>query len=161
MKLVFTKNNLPLSWLIRFGLKQPTSHMAFVFDDKLVFHSNLIGVHIDWYDHFKTKNTIVNQIKLNQGLQFEEDIYQKAIGMNVGKSYDFIALFYFIARAFMFRFFSVPMPLKSNVEMKKAFLCTELAYALPNNYTQALKKKDLAITSPHEVYLALKEVLGV
>jgi hypothetical protein len=161
MKLVFTKNNLPLSLLIRCGLKEPVSHMAYVFDDKLVFHSNLIGVHIDWYDNFKKKNTIVNQIELNQGLQFEEDVYQRAIGMNVGQPYDFIALFYFIFRAFMYRFFNVPMPTKSNTEIKKAFLCTELAYALPKSYTQALLKKDLAITSPHEVYVAIKGALNV
>jgi hypothetical protein len=158
MKLIWTKNKMPLSWLIRWGLDEPVSHFAIVFDGRIVFHSNLFGVHLKWFDTFKKSQEIVFSIDIKLPLEQEEQVYLDIIGTQDGQSYDYCAFFYFMWRGFLRKFFGIPMPLKSFANQKKAFLCTELAFAILNLLKLNEKDLDLSITSPFQLYLLCKRV---
>ena len=158
MKLLFTKNNLPVSLLIRWGLSEPCSHMAFCFDNKLVIHSNFLGLQINWLDRFMRGNTLVDSVDIELDLETEESVYLALLAQYDGSSYDWLAFFSFILAAFKFKFFNVEMPKVAIISDKKSFICTETAYALPKKYLEALKNKDLAIMSPNQIRLVIKGV---
>lgn len=153
MKIIFTKGNSILSKLICWGLNEPVSHVAFVFDDKIVFHSNLLGLHIEWFNTFKKKCQIIFEIDYNTDLENEEDIYQEVISINDGKSYDFAAFFYFIWRGFLYKFFNKPIPIVNKWNNEHQDLCVEVI----RYFNKQLPIKDLSIISPYKLYLILKE----
>lgn len=157
MKLIFTKNNQPLSVFIRWGLKEPVSHFAIVFDDTIVFHSNLLGCHITWFDHFKKSSSIVFQIEKKLSLEKEEHIYRSIINKNYGKSYDFTAFLFFIWRSFLYRVFNKPLPEINKLNSSNNILCTGLAAELPlDEFPELSTIKDTEMLSPYQLYLRLK-----
>lgn len=158
MRLLWTKNKMPLSWLIRWGLDEPVSHFAIVFDDRLVFHSNLFGVHLQWFDTFKKSQQIVFSINLNLPLETEENVYLDVIGRQDSKPYDFRAFMYFMWCGFLRKFFNKEMPKVSSMNDNNAYLCTELAFAILNLLKLEEKDLDLSITSPFQLYLLCKRV---
>src|SRR3972149_5686290 len=111
MKLIWTKSKAPLSVLIRWGLNEPVSHFAIVFDDFLVFHSNLVGVHMVSMNRFlKSTAQIVYEKNYAMVLEDEEAIYRAIISKHDGEPYDFGAFFYFIWRVLLHKFFKTPVP---------------------------------------------------
>lgn len=161
MKLIFTKSSQPLSKLIRAGLNEPVSHFGIVFDNGIVFHSNLLGTHVEWYKTFTKHCDIVYQIEYAMTLEQEEAIYQTILNTYDELGYDFGALFYFAYRVAAYKFFSVPMPSKNEWSKSDKFLCTELAGTLPNSIVPAsIKTEDLSIVSPYSLYLKIKASLA-
>jgi transcriptional regulator of met regulon len=155
MRIAFTRSNLPLSRFIRWGLRENVSHVVFIFDNKIVFHSNLTGCHIEWYNTYKKKVEIVDELEFNLPLEVEEEVYQSIIDKNDGKGYDYKAFLYFCYKAILHRFFGQPMPKTSNWGDKKRFICTGVASELPKEYFPRLQNIDLEILSP----AALRELL--
>lgn len=157
MKLVFTKNTSPLSKLIRFGLGEPVSHFGIVFDNGIIFHSNLMGAHVEWYKSFTKKNSTVEFLDYALPLEKEESIYLSILNTNDGAGYDFKALIYFGYRILLFRLFKIAIPKTNEYQDASKFLCTELAKALPPYILpDSIRSKDLSIVSPYKLYLDLK-----
>lgn len=153
MKLIWTKSNLPLSRFIRWGLKEPCSHVVIVFDNKIVFHSNLLGAHIEWFDTFKKHVEIVHQIEYVLPLEEEELVYQGVIDANDQQPYDFKAFGYFIWSAFRYRILGKPFPSKNPWGRDSANLCTGLVSKIPVEAIPGLEKvKDGDMTSPEKLY---------
>jgi len=158
LKLIWTKSNLPLSLLIRKGLDEPCSHFAVVFDDRIVFHSNLKGCHVEWYSTFKKHNTVVFEEERKLNLEQEELVYQSLIDANDGKSYDYLAFLYFMLMAVRRRLFGKPLPQTNSWQKKSSLLCTGLAAYLPSNLFPELSTiRDLEIISPYQLYLLMKK----
>lgn len=158
MRLIWTKNKMPLSWLIRWGLDEPVSHFAIVFDDRLVFHSNLFGVHLEWFNTFKKHQEIVFQINVSLPLEKEERVYLDILGQHDSKPYDYLAFIYFMWCGFLRKFFNKEMPKRSQLNNTGAYLCTELAFVILNLLKLEEKDLDLSITSPFQLYLLCKRV---
>lgn len=158
MKIIWTKSSLPLSKLIRWGLKEESSHIAIVFDDKIVFQSNLFGVHIDWFNSFKKKCTIVYEIEQKLPLEQEEAIYQAIINKDDGKSYDYKAFAYFIWCGILKKFFNKPLPAVNKWNNVDSFICVELLSLLPEGSFPNQEKlpKDLSMMSPEMVHNIIK-----
>lgn len=129
VKLVWTKSNLPLSWAIRWCLDEPVSHFAIVFDDKIVFHSNLLGTHVKWLATFKKSAKIVFQLEYEMNLDQQEALYQECIKRD-GAPYDFVAFFKLAYYGLRRKWFGIPLPLMPD-DLAWAYLCTDLAIALP------------------------------
>lgn len=156
MKLLFTKNNLPLSKLIRWGLKEPCSHFVIEFDNKIVFHSNLMGTHIQWSETFRKNSEVVCSINYDLPLEQEEAIFQSILNKADGKGYDFKAFAYFIWRAFLYRVFGCTFPKRNKWEEDGKFLCTGLSVELPLDVFPKMKGvEDPEIVSPYQLYLRL------
>lgn len=152
MKLIFTRSRAPLSVLIRWGLKEPVSHFAIVFDDKVVFHSNLLGTHINWFNSFKKSCEVVYTLDRNLSLEAEEQVYQSIIDKNIDKSYDFKAFAYFVWRVILWRLLGKPLPEKNTWAKNGQFLCTGLAAELPPEYFPELDGvQDTEMISPYQI----------
>ena len=157
MKLLFAKNNLPLSVAIRWALKEDCSHFAVEFDSKLVFHSNLVGTHIEWAKTFRTKNVIVHELEYDMPLEQEEQVYQDVLNAYDRRPYDWKALAYFTWRGLLRRFFGTPLPDTNKWASDLGDLCTEvISHIPPALLHDPLLPRSLAITSPFQLYLALK-----
>lgn len=157
MKLIWTKSSLPLSVAIRGLMQEPVSHFGIVFDNGIVFHSNLLGTHIEWYGSFIKHCEVVYQLDYPMSLEDEEAVYRKILNTYDEIGYDFGALLYFAYRAITHRLFNIPLPSKNEWASGSKFLCTELAGILPDNIVSAsLKAEDLSIVSPYQLYLQIK-----
>lgn len=160
MKLVFTKSSSVLSRLIRWGLAEPVSHVAIIFDDKLIFQSNLLGVHLDGIYKFQKTNTIVYSLDIKLSKQAEELIYEKLLVQYDGVYYDFGALFYFFYQALLHKYFGTPWPDKNAWQKPENFLCdgllTTLDRDMPPWFIEAISSLgDIEMKSPYAVYQCL------
>lgn len=153
MKLIWVKGSAPLSKLIMWGLNEPVSHFALVFDEKIVFHSNLMGVKVDWYNSFLKSHQVVFEMNYNPGLKAEEAIYQEVINDNDGKGYDYGAFLYFTWRAFLKKFLLKPIPETNPWGSPDRYLCDEVIQMLPNSICPSeIKRMDLSMKSPYQVW---------
>lgn len=156
MKLAWVKGHAPLSHLIMWGLNEPVSHFAFIFDNSIVFHSDLTGMHISWLSSFLNTHDIVYEIDLQLSLEQEETIYQGVITKYDGSGYDYGAFVYFGWRAFLKKCFGKPMPNSNPWGSKDRYLCDEAIQLLPVEIVgEEIKKMDLSIRSPYQVLLIL------
>lgn len=154
MKLIWTKNNMPLSKLIRWGLREKSSHFAVVFDNSLVLHSHLSGVRLRWFNTFKEEVDIVYEIDFSGWkLEEEEDVFVRFMNNFEGKPYDWRALLFLIWRGFLFRFFGKEFPNKNRWQKMSDFLCTRIAQILPERLVGSL---ELEMTSPDNLYHVIK-----
>lgn len=154
MRIVFTKSNLIGSKLIRWGLNEPTSHVAFVFDEKLVIHSSLNGVELAWFNTFCKKNDIVFHLKYDLPLEQEEEIYQSILNNYDSSGYDYKAYFYFAWCILKMKLFKTPLPKSNAWGSKGSFLCTEMITTLPF-WLLKVDSKDYGIVSPYALYQEL------
>jgi hypothetical protein len=157
MKLLFTKSGAPLSLLIRWGLKQDCSHFVVEFEKLgLVFHSNLLGVHIQWANHFLESATIVHSLTFPMGIEEESTLFSSMAELTEGSPYDFTAFAYFMWRGLLWRIFKVPFPKKNPWAEKGDFLCTEIAEILPLSIRPA--DEDFGMISPELLFNQLSNL---
>jgi hypothetical protein len=154
MRVIFTRSVMPLSQLIRWGLREPVSHMAIVFDDKVVFQSNLLGVHLVSYSKFISSSEIVMERRADLSLEDEEDVFQSISLNSEGRLYDFAGFLFFLWRGFLYRLFRTPLPSRNPWGHKDSYLCTELAESLPDSMW-IFKPKDFGMSSPYSVAIAI------
>jgi len=130
MKLLFTRSQLPLSKLIRWGLNEPVSHVAILLDEKLVFQSNLLGVSIEGIYRLQKACEIVYVVDIPMKFCAEEDLYQLLLQQYDGKPYDFKAFAYFAWRTVLYKLFKKPYPNKNIWQDPNSFLCDGLLTSL-------------------------------
>jgi hypothetical protein len=129
-----------------------------VFDNGIVFHSNLMGTHVEWYGSFVKRCTIVYQKEIQLSLIDEEAIFQSILNTYDSKGYDFGAFGYFVWCAILYRTIGKPFPTRNVLNSNDKFLCTELAAVLPDKLVSpAVKAKDLSIVSPYRLYQEIVE----
>lgn len=157
MKIIWTKSTKPLSLLIRWVFNEPVSHVAFVFDHKLVIHSNLLGVNLQWFNTFKKHCEIVYCKEYDLTLEQEEEIYQGLLDTYDGASYDWGAFIFLAYRGLLWRLFNIPIPNKNPWAHKGMFLCDELVTVLPPWLVELPNDVDFGIMTPYKVYNILKE----
>lgn len=156
MKIVFTKNEMILSKLIRWGLKEPVSHIGFVYGD-IIFHINLLGGHIEYFPTFEKHNEIVKTIDTKMPVHIAKVIFWEIVKAYDGIAYDFSGLFYFLWRGFLWRFFGLDFPAKNALENPGAALCVKAINILPKEYFNIDPEvQDVEMMSPYKVSLLLE-----
>lgn len=155
--MLFVSGTQPLSKLIMWGLSEPCSHFAILFDDKIVFHSTLTGVKIEWYESFLKTHKVEFMIEhKSETLDLEEKVYQEIISKYDGDSYDYKSFLFFTWNVAMLKMFKRPLP-KAGASDLKNFLCTEIAATLPDSVVpSSLKALDLGSISPYQLWLLLQ-----
>lgn len=146
------------SHLIRYFLDEPVSHVAFMFDEKLVIHSSITGVVVLWAQDFLRHHKVYTSKTFHLMNEQEEYVYQELIKVE-GSPYDYDAFTYFSYCAMRRKYFGTPLP-KTNPEGKtNKFLCTELAGLLPDFVfspkSNPFKNRELDIITPYQV---IKEI---
>lgn len=150
ISLVWTKNNSVLSRFIRWIFGEPCSHFAYLLDEKLVFHSNLVGVHLTWFDWFKDKNELVHRVDLDLTLPEQEELYLKILKLFRSGKYDYGAMFYFGISGLLHKIFGRTMPSKNAWGSENAWMCEELFLPLSE---QIQLPASLDIITPERLYL--------
>ena len=165
MKLIFTKSGAPLSRFIRWGLNEPVSHVGILFDNKLVFHSNLLGVHPEGIYSFKSHSELVLELELNLTLDQEEAIYQALLVKYDGNPYDYSAFAYFVWRAFLYKTMNTPIPNTNAWQKPTWYICDGLLECLnipesPEWLKTAIESLgDIEMKSPFKVYQELSKTI--
>lgn len=165
MRLVWTKSHLPLSVFIRWGLRQPVSHFAIVFNDNLLFQSNLLGTGLDYYPVYKQSVTVVHELEVPIDVAAEDRIYNSAMLEMAHKPYGWGAFLYLVWRGFLANYFHRPMPPRNPWWQPGSYLCVGIAQTLdsdgvPEPIRAAVRLiPDLEMITPYQLYLALQGVL--
>lgn len=131
IKVLFTANKLPFSRLLCWVTKSPVSHVAICFDDRIVFHSNPMGVHINSLPWFKRHNRIVWEVTLPERPLHEEEAAYLGITLIEGRGYDFAGIFYLAWRFCLKTFFNRPLPEKNGWGSKRLYNCIEVLGEMP------------------------------
>lgn len=95
MKIIFTKSNIIGSKIIRWVTQESVSHVAFLFDNKVVIHSSLFGVDIKWFKSYKEHNDVVFEINVPLELEKEERIWQSILDKWDSIPYDYFTILKF------------------------------------------------------------------
>lgn len=158
MRIISTESPKVLSKLIKYFLKTKSSHIAFIFDEKWVVHSNLIGVNIrllePWLKHNKIK--VNASIRYNLTLLQEEQIFQSLIEKTSEDDYDYLGFLYFAWRGILYRWFNIPLPKQNAWGKSNAYLCTEMVSQLPNWLTNLDPNLDLGMITPDNLIKILQ-----
>jgi hypothetical protein len=152
MKVLVTRNKLPLSKLICWGFGDPASHLSLEFDGKIVAESNLWGNHIRWAVPFRKANDVVAEIDLPMTLQEEEAVYLN-LHEREGRGYDFLTFFYIGWLIIRYKLLGHAIPEQINDQWANADICTEVAKALPASVLEYDNSK--AFTRPYAVFTAI------
>ena len=161
MKIISTHSSMLLSRLILWGLTKKglpapkASHVAIIFDDRWVLHSNLLGVHIQWAPHFLKNQSVMDEIDYELSLESEEQVYQGLVDECEGLSYDFPGFFYQGWRILLWKLFGRPFPKNNAWNSRGALLCYELAERLPFWITGA-ENLEKRMFTPDEFIALLK-----
>lgn len=163
MKLIWTKSTLPLSVFIRWGLNTDCSHFALVFDSPaggLMFESNLLGTHPKFFKTALKEMTIVHEIDVVIPTELEDKIWDIVVDKYDDKPYNYTAFFYFCWRAILNRTLKIPFPMKNFYNNSNGDLCVQVYQALSDGQAMPDLGLDLTVTSPHDLYLKLRETHG-
>lgn len=152
---------MPLSRAIRWFFNEDCSHVAAVFDDKLVIHSDLFGISLKWLKTFHASHEVVHFIDYHVDLDLEEQIYQTFLNAYDGSGYDYKAFLYFSWRAMLLKLFKIPLPSMNPYNQKNAFICTEILRKLPPEITKISPTLDLAVITPYMLFKILLEIQNV
>lgn len=158
MKIIFTKNNYPLSFIIRGITGEKMSHVAVVFDDLFLVQLNLFGVSMQYFEKFKEKQKIVHEINIPLDLQTEDNVWKSMIGVYGTHKYDTIFLLYSAFCVIVRRVFKKEIKKKVLDDSDKA-LCYELIILLQNNFkfNFGIEENKKHLLTPGRIYNKLKE----
>ena len=158
MRVIFTTTDYPLSKLIRWMFNEPCSHFACtLYQDQVVFQSNLLGVDFGSFKAFSRKERVVFAFDFPMTKDEEDKVFDGIVERMVGNEYDFKALVYFGLRGLLKKLFRVPLPRTNAWQTKNQDLCTELAYGLPDSVVPpGIKAMDLSMKTPYKLYQMMK-----
>jgi hypothetical protein len=162
MRFYFTKNGLPGSKAIMWGLGEDCSHLAIGFDD-FVIESRMgegCGEAPKW--EFLKRNKVVHTLTLKDPDPNWEASLLKSVRMNTkGKKYDKGAIAFWAAAALGKKLFGMAQPHKNPWGKKGEHYCVEILRGsekiLDGHLGTDLGKLDLEMLSPYQAYLVLKK----
>lgn len=135
MQILFTRNNMVLSRMIRAITGEDCSHCA-IEDGTIVIHSNLWGPHVEDRSSFLDHSEIVHAVPVSS----DPDKVLRLLGQSRWFGYDWGALFYLGLRCLF------PWLPKANLwQMSGMYLCTEWV-------TEYLDDNENSSTTPHQLY---------
>ena len=164
MILLWTTNDKWGSRLIRWGLGEPSSHLAVLFFEgttPIVFHSNYsYGIHTTSLDDFRRCNKIVHMLQCPTAPDEERELYKRLDEEVIGIGYDFYAIMYWCMAAFMRKFFGRQLPKENTMERTELVYCVEvleLIYEYLLEVGIELDVVDFSMMSPEQAYLVLSK----
>lgn len=169
ISLLFCAGDSLLSRTIRWGLKEPASHVALdVPGSQAVIHSDLLGLHLDKRCDFMAAHEIVSRFRIRLTARSQIQVSAKLLRYvnSTHEDYDFGAFAGLTVAAIKSRLTGVPFPRTSPWGNDRELLCTEIAYLLNQALVEVtgriLLKYDteLDALSPWRLYQLLREQVG-
>lgn len=155
MRIIFTTNQIIGSTLIRWVTGQPASHVAFVFDDKVVIHSSLFGIDLKWFKTYQKHNKIIEEIVIPLRSSSEEKVWQTLMDQHDETQYDFGAVVY----QALFRILGligIKLPMVNIWADRNHDMCVEV-YGTLSKIINLPKIENLEMMSAYDLFLALKK----
>jgi len=159
---LFTTSSLPFSALTKWGLNTDCSHFAIGFDldqpSGIIFHSDFMGCHIDFYSNFVKKNKVVHRLEFKDRLTLreEENVYQALISGAYKKGYDYGAYLFWAFNILGNKLFNLKISKKNLWQSKDYYLCTEVYSTLAGlEFSKNVSFPNVDNTSmlkPHDLY---------
>ena len=127
VRALFCKSNSIVSKAIMKATGEPVSHVALLVDKHWVVHSNLRGVHVQYYTHFlQSYDVVACTFVLETSLPV-----QKALTSKSFKGYDLFALAWLGLRYLLKMLFGWRIPKANLWQVTGMYLCTEwVSYVL-------------------------------
>ena len=169
MRLMFVYADKLGSRIIRWGLKEPVSHVAVdTQTEKGIYHSYGSGIRQVSRQDFHDDYTVYRSLYIH----FPENLQAQAVAkfesyLSPHYRYDYPALGFFAFRALLRRTLRIPFPKTNRMQLIDSFLCTEVVYLVAQVYAEMSGKlilqpdDDLAMLSPWAVYHIIKGRLSV
>ncbi len=155
MRIVFTTNNIIGSRIIRWFTQEPVSHIAFVFDNKVVIHSSLFGVELLWFKTFQEHSDIKYSHEIILPLEQEEMVWQSLLDAHDDVKYDYLAILYFGYRIALKRLFNIEMPYTNMWQSPLNDMCVELYSRIRRHVSTMPDIGDTSMLTPYKVWRAL------
>lgn len=148
IKVLFTTRDNFFSRLICDTTASTVSHCALEIPSlKMVIHSNIKGVHIEYYKTFRAHNNIVYE--LSSVYEFGDTVLDSLMESHEFRCYDCAALLFLGVSLMLRKYLKIPMP-KSNLWNTSGMICTELVTSFVDS------RSDPMIT-PQGLYEKLKQ----
>lgn len=163
MKIVATTSNLIGAVFIRWLVREPASHLIFVFNDVHVIHSSLFGVQMDFYKTYRKHIKEVDSVDVHMPLVIEDLLWQRIMLLHDDTGYDYKNLFYAFWRAILWRFLKIPPPRRNKWDSPNLVICTEM-YNVLRGLAPELKLPDLgdvSLRTPLEIIGLIKQGVSI
>lgn len=164
MRILFVKADLIGSKIIRWATGQCCSHVAIISDTfETVYHSYGKGMERQTSKEFLKKYTVMHTISVYLSIEEEKLMLEQLSVRTKNIGYDYGAFLYFAWRVFLNKFFKISYPKVNKWDSKEKFLCTEAlysfieSYALITNTVVLVKSAPIAMLTPHDLYLEIKD----
>lgn len=160
MKLVFTRSKLLGSFdLIVWGLNEPCSHVAVVFEDKFVVHSSIFGVALDGLCEFYSHREKVFELDYPLPEMMEKYLLHSIVkSKTLLRRYDYKYFFWLFWRGILLKLFRIPLPDRVKVQSRKHTICHEIFDLVSDPRIDRSKLKDCV--TPFRLYEALSKAAG-
>jgi len=147
IKVLFTTKDSTFSNLICDVTGSPVSHCAIEIPSlKMVIHSNIKGVHIEYYKTFREHNKVLYE--LSSVHEFSETLLDDIMRENEFKFYDYAAFLFLGLSLLARKYLKLPLP-KSNLWDTSGMICTEFV-------TSFVSSKSDPMMTPIGLYHKLK-----
>lgn len=149
MEIIFTKQDVVISRLIRKVTGEPVSHVAFIYMGN-VYHSNHKGASICTLKKFRKTSEIVYRLKLPKKYDL---CFHYQFARLEDSAYDLPAALYAGWRILLNKYLGIAFPAVNKFNFKNAYMCTELA--------QKVMKIDVdSFITPYALYLKIKDMVN-
>jgi hypothetical protein len=156
MKHVWTKNKLPLSWLIRIVTGQDCSHYSLHFPALgLVLHSNLIGVHADTMSNFQAAgNMVIHEKEVPASRRQEMEALIAMLSQAAGDRYPILGLLYAGFWQLLHRFIPrIQVPKHNAWANSRMWVCTRIYDLAPDWIIPVIPElEDMNMIPPHQLW---------
>jgi hypothetical protein len=161
MILLWTRNNLPGSKIIRWGLEEESSHFCIAHKHSktgkhILVHQRLMGgFELDWLPAWLKTNEVVYSLEPKEITHYESSLIFEALANEFSETdYDHGAFLYFSYRAALRKFTGKQLPRRNQWGSNKDPLCTGYARVLqkmrPEWFSSSLP--DFDIVTPDALY---------
>jgi hypothetical protein len=135
MRLIWTKNYLPLSVAIRGITGEDCSHFAFVFESQarsLVFQSNLLGTNVEFYSKLNKAFgfSLVHQVEIKLSDKEEDAVWDVIVNKYSDVGYNFLGAIYLGWRYLLKRIFRLPLTAKNKWTQPGTMFCDQVYQVL-------------------------------
>ena len=156
MKMVWTKSNNPMDWLILLITGEDCAHFALVFKSsgcEVVFETNLLGAHPSFYNTWAKTHNIIHEKEVPLTHDQERELWVKWVNQFDGTPYDFLGVLYVGLMTLRQRWFGIPKPATNRWRNPNCFYCDEI-YQLVSGLPgfPAIEAQANGMDSPHEVW---------
>lgn len=142
------QGKLPLSRLIRWGLKSEASHFVAGFGARTAIHSNISGVNLEYFPYVVNKYHIVKTAEVPLSLKDEDEVFEAMLGAGYKKPYDFKAFAYWVIAVLKNRLFGKPFPKTNAWNEEGKYLCVGMAYTMPKWLVGDLSEREAEMMAP-------------